>query len=78
MVCSFNQINGKNTVGENIADNGGVRTAFLAFQKVKNKSGVKLLPGLSKYTPEQIFFISYAHVSLQTSVSSTIPYSSCL
>ncbi|CAG2167424.1 unnamed protein product, partial [Oppiella nova] len=54
-------INGKTTIGENIADNGGLRQAFKALE---NYSGSKqLLPGSMKnFTSEQLFFLSFANV----------------
>lgn len=57
------QINGIISQGENIADNGGVREAFAAYQSyVKLNGREPRLPGLEKYTPEQLFFISYANI----------------
>ncbi|CAF3001371.1 unnamed protein product [Rotaria sp. Silwood2] len=55
--------NGNKTQGEDIADNGGLREAFFAYQKwaKANPNTDQKLPGLSKYTPEQMFFINYAH-----------------
>lgn len=50
-------LNGRNTLGENIADNGGIREAFRAFQSSRRDA---LLPGLN-YSREQLFFISYAN-----------------
>lgn len=45
-----------------IADNGGVKEAFRAYASYVNKHGEEpRLPGLQKYTNEQIFFLSYAH-----------------
>jgi predicted metalloendopeptidase len=52
-------LNGINTQGENIADNGGIKEAFRAYQTYVNDNGPEpRLPGL-KYSPEQLFWISY-------------------
>lgn len=62
-IASFftKQINGITTQGENIADNGGVKVAYFAYKKWKQLHGPeKSLPGLSKYIPEQLFWISAA------------------
>jgi len=50
-------INGKLTLGENIADFGGLKIAYLAFQKAtKDKP-----PGdVNGYTPDQRFFLAFA------------------
>lgn len=65
------QLNGINTVGENVADNGGVRESYLAFRAYAEKSSnIPLVPYLSKeFSVEQIFFLSYANVSVSPSVS---------
>jgi putative endopeptidase len=57
---SATHVNGKLTLGENIADLGGLKIAFLSLQKALAQSG---RPGpIDGYTPEQRFFLSYAQV----------------
>ncbi|XP_078415679.1 phosphate-regulating neutral endopeptidase PHEX isoform X1 [Cetorhinus maximus] len=59
------QVKGQRTLGENIADNAGLRQAFRAYRKwIEEKRGSKeeaLLPGLG-LSNNQLFFLSYAHV----------------
>jgi predicted metalloendopeptidase len=58
----FEQLNGKYTLGENIADNGGLKLGYGAYQKVKASSAPeKPLPGLS-LNPEQLIFVGFAQV----------------
>jgi putative endopeptidase len=54
-------VNGKLTLGENIADLGGVNIAYDALERLlaKDPSKRKIIDGL---TPEQRFFISFAQV----------------
>ena len=52
-------INGKQTLGENIGDNGGLNVAFRAFQ---NAIKEKPLGKVDGFTPEQRFFLSWARV----------------
>ncbi|KAK6114666.1 Peptidase M13 family protein [Brugia pahangi] len=58
------KVNGKLTLGENIADNGGIKQSFRAYKKYIEQIGhsAHKLPGMSKFTDEQIFFLSFAQV----------------
>ncbi|XP_043588923.1 neprilysin-4-like isoform X1 [Bombus pyrosoma] len=56
-------VNGINTQGENIADNGGIREAYKAYQRFRTRNANRLaLPGLANYSQEQLFFIGFAQV----------------
>lgn len=51
--------NGKFTLGENLADHGGLQVAFNAFKHATANKPLKTIDGL---TPDQRFFIAYAGV----------------
>jgi putative endopeptidase len=51
-------IKGKLTLGENIADLGGVKLSFASFERDEKESGAT--PAMSGFTPEQQFFLGFA------------------
>ncbi|XP_035829151.1 neprilysin-1 [Aplysia californica] len=57
-------VNGILTQGENIADNGGLKEAYMAYKKYKNEHGhtEKRLPGLLQFNSDQLFFVNFAQV----------------
>ncbi len=56
-------VNGKLTLGENIADIGGLMIAYDALQRALSKTGRP--ENIDGFTPEQRFFISYAQAYRQ-------------
>lgn len=52
-------VNGKLTLGENIADAGGVAASFAAWKKRSEKKPNQDIPGLEHFTQDQLFFVSY-------------------
>jgi putative endopeptidase len=56
------KLNGRLTLGENTADNGGAKIAFMALQDaLKNKE----TPKIDGFTPDQRFFLAFAQIWCQ-------------
>ena len=59
------QLNGITTLGENVADNGGLKTSYQAYQRWLEehafKEPVPSLPGLNM-TQDQMLFLGFAQV----------------
>ncbi|KAL7623935.1 hypothetical protein AAE478_005492 [Parahypoxylon ruwenzoriense] len=54
-------VNGRLTLGENIADAGGVSAAFAAWKQRQEATPDKSLPGLDFFNHDQLFFVFYAN-----------------
>ncbi|HET9086281.1 MAG TPA: M13 family metallopeptidase [Acidobacteriaceae bacterium] len=53
-------VNGRLTLGENTADNGGARLAYMAMEAYAAQHNIDLAKKMGGFTPEQQFFIGYA------------------
>lgn len=70
-------LNGNNTVGENIADNGGIRLAFKAYSKLLRRECDDLdtrLDGLEYLSGKKLFFIANAMVWCNLSRDKLLKY----
>jgi putative endopeptidase len=56
------KLNGKLTLGENTADNGGLKLAYMALMDTIGSTPVKPIDG---FTPQQRFFLSFAQIWCQ-------------
>ncbi len=58
-------VNGQLTLGENLADAGGLNVAYDTW--IANRAALELsLPGLQMFTHEQLYFVFYANVWCST------------
>jgi putative endopeptidase len=57
-------LNGKLTLGENTADNGGLRISYLALMNTLKAEGKDpdTMPKIDGFTPQQRFFLSFAQI----------------
>ncbi|MCU1320678.1 MAG: Endothelin-converting enzyme 1 [Acidobacteriaceae bacterium] len=61
-VAPGQNLNGKLTLGENTADNGGLHVAYAALLNVLAKEGTALDSKIDGYTPAQRYFIGFGQV----------------
>ncbi|XP_050526438.1 endothelin-converting enzyme homolog isoform X1 [Daktulosphaira vitifoliae] len=66
-------INGKRTLGENIADNGGLKAAYRAYEKrlEEGRAHSYRLPAVH-LTTQQLFFVSFAQVWCSSSTDESM------
>ena len=62
-------VNGKLTLGENIADNGGLRVAYMALME---DLAAKTMPVIDGFSPEKRFFLAYAQVWCQNATTEAL------
>ncbi len=60
-VVDGKKVNGKQTLGENIGDNGGLNIALRAYHNAR-KDGHTLNADQKDFTPDQLFFLGYARI----------------
>jgi endothelin-converting enzyme/putative endopeptidase len=53
------KLNGKLTLGENVADNGGLRLAWMALMELMKTKALETVDG---FTPQQRFFVGWAQM----------------
>ena len=59
MVLDSVHANGRFTLGENIADYGGLQVAYNAFKKTEQFAGSE---SIDTYSPQQRFFLAYGNL----------------
>ena len=61
-VAEGQNLNGKQTLGENAADNGGIHIAFQALQETLAAQGISPEKKIDGYTENQRFFLAFGQV----------------
>jgi putative endopeptidase len=61
-VAPGQNLNGKLTLGENTADNGGLHIAYAALMETLAKEGASTTAEIDGYTPSQRYFLGFAQV----------------
>jgi putative endopeptidase len=61
-VAGGEHVNGKLTLGENTADNGGLRVAFAALMNILASQPESARNPVDGFTPEQRFFLGFAQI----------------
>jgi putative endopeptidase len=69
VVDSVSHVNGRQTLGENIADLGGLTVAYYAMQKA---IAGKPHPKIDGFTPEQRFFLGWAQIWRELSTDEAV------
>lgn len=69
------KIDGERTLGENLADNGGLNHAYFAYKNYLRKHGEESkLPGFQEYSTDQMFFIAFGSIWCETADTESIKY----
>lgn len=69
------KVNGKQTLGENIGDNGGLNIAFRALQNTLKSQSSNLKSQIKDgFTPEQRFFLAWARVWASNATDEYVKY----
>ncbi|NJD06771.1 MAG: hypothetical protein FIA97_09785 [Methylococcaceae bacterium] len=66
------KVNGKKTLNENLADNGGLHLAYQAFKTALTTAHVQ--PTIANLTPQQLFFTAYAQMYCEASTPESARY----
>ena len=65
-------LNGKLTLGENTADNGGARIALMALHDLMSQAKQSLDEKTDGYTPDQRYFLGFARVWCENNTSEVL------